>query len=147
MTNTKVNFEELLDAFEFVSFGEQYSHEGYIDLETGRIHTRSDRDDLEEEEGDETWPELDDDEGRFIQIPDKLEPDLGKPLVLRFASEQLPEHADRIRAIFSKRGAYARFKDLLESLDQLENWYAYENEAGREALREWCGENGIELES
>jgi hypothetical protein len=36
-------------------------------------------------------------------------------------------------------------KDLLAAHGVLDKWYAYEKDATDRALREWCGENGIEI--
>lgn len=65
---------------------------------------------------------------------------------MRFAAERLGDHYDQIRAIFSRKSAYRRFKDFLARVGALENWYAYEAEAKEKALREWCAENGVEAE-
>src|SRR6516165_3207892 len=56
-------------------------------------------------------------------IPDKRELDLGKPLVLDFAREFLPVDYDEVRHIFSRRGAYRRYKDLLVRRGALERSY------------------------
>jgi hypothetical protein len=53
------------------------------------------------------------DDEKYISIPDKRELNLGKPLVLDFAREFLPVDYDEVRHIFSRRGAYRRYKDLL----------------------------------
>jgi hypothetical protein len=45
---------------------------------------------------------------------------------------------------FRKRGAYARFKALLERTGQLEEWYRFQRAAVEKRLREWCEENGLE---
>jgi hypothetical protein len=45
--------------------------------------------------------------------------------------------------VFRKRGAYARFKDLLHWKKALERWYDFENKATEAALREWCEVNDI----
>ena len=71
--------------------------------------------------------------------------DLGKPLVLDFAREFLPDDYDEVRHIFSRRGAYRRYKDLLVRRTALERWYDFSNKSEEAALREWCAENGIEL--
>ena len=55
------------------------------------------------------------------RIRDKRELDLGKPLVLDFAREFLPDDYDEVRHIFSRRGAYRRYKNLLERRGALEN--------------------------
>jgi hypothetical protein len=68
---------------------------------------------------------------------------LGKPLGLKFVAQALP---DEVAAIFQRRGAYGRFKDLLKRRGKLDEWYEFENYSQREALREWCAANGIEVE-
>ena len=62
-----------------------------------------------------------------------------------FAREFLPDDYDEVRHIFSRRGAYRRYKDLLVRRGALDLWYDFSNKAEETALREWCAENGIEL--
>src|SRR5215470_3352625 len=83
------------------------------------------------------------DDKKYILIPDKRELDLGKPLVLDFAREFLPDDYDEVRRIFSRRGAYRRYKGLLVRRGALERWYDFSNKSEETALREWCAENGI----
>lgn len=90
-------------------------------------------------------PEDIDDPDKYITIPHKNELDLGKALVIKFTSEYLPEELDRVYLIFRRKGAYSRYKDLLERKGVLENWYEYENKRQNEALKEWCRENNIEI--
>jgi hypothetical protein len=52
----------------------------------------------------------------------------------------------RIGHIFSRRGAYHRYKELLVRRDALERWYDFSNKSEEGALREWCAENGIDLQ-
>jgi hypothetical protein len=73
---------------------------------------------------------------RNIWLPDKRELDLGKPLALDFARQVLPRDFDAVRRIFSKRGAYATFKQLLARRRALEQWYDFERKATKRALRE-----------
>ena len=68
---------------------------------------------------------------------------LGKPLALEFARTQLPACYEQVCAIFSRRGAYARFKALLERHQSLDAWHQWEAEQTRQALREWCTNNGL----
>jgi hypothetical protein len=82
---------------------------------------------------------------KYVQLPDKRELDLGKPLVLDFVREVLPEDFDDVRDMFRRRGAYARFKDLLDRRRALEQWYDFERKATERALREWCEMNSIEV--
>jgi hypothetical protein len=85
------------------------------------------------------------DSEKFLQIPDKRELDLGKPLPLDFARQFLPADFDDVLQFFSRRGAYARFKDLLDRRGVLDQWYDFEAKAEERALRMWCDLNSIEI--
>jgi hypothetical protein len=134
-----VSFQEIQDAFEFVSAGGGNEHHAFLCKATGAIHYHSDLSD----DFDPLPDDIEDGE-KFIPIPDKRELDLGKPLALAFAREFLAEDFDEARWIFGKRGAYAQFKGLLECRGALDHWYAFEAEAEEKALRAWCAENSIE---
>ena len=94
---------------------------------------------------DEELPEDIDTSDRYISVPHKNDLDLGRNLVLRFAAQEMSDSYERVRSIFQRKGAYARFKDLLETKALLESWYRFEAEAHDKALREWCAENGIHI--
>ena len=134
-----VSFSDLQLAFEFVSSGGMGENEAYLDRQSGKIYWHSEFGDNDEELPDDI------DDKKYILIPDKRELDLGKPLVLDFAREFLPDDYDDVRRIFSRRGAYRRYKDLLVRRGALERWYDFSNKSEETALREWCAENGIEL--
>ena len=134
-----VNFADLQLAFEFVSSGGMGENEAYLDRQSGKIYWHSEFGDNDEELPDDIGDE------KYISIPDKRQLDLGKPLVLDFAREFLPDDYDEVRHIFSGRGAYRRYKDLLVRRGTLERWYDFSNKAEEAALREWCVENGIDL--
>src|ERR1700746_2389246 len=102
-----VSFSDVQLAFEFVSSGGMGENEAYLDRQSGKIYWHSEFGDNDEELPDDI------DDEKYISIPDKRELDLGKPLVLEFAREFLPEDYDEVRHIFSQRGAYRRLKDLL----------------------------------
>ena len=94
---------------------------------------------------DEEVPEDIDEDEDYVRLPDKRELDLGKRLALRFVDEHLPDDFRRAQDIFSRRGAYARFKDLLAHRSALDQWYEYERKATERALRQWCVDNKIEV--
>lgn len=134
-----IDFKEIEDAFFFVSSAPEFEHEAILDRETGKTYYHS------EMLGDfEELPE-DIEDDRYIAIPHKKELGLGKGLVLDFTYTYLPEDAEEIEAIFRRKGAYARFKALLDKKGALQKWYDFEARAEEEALRLWCQENGIEL--
>lgn len=134
-----ISFDDIENAFFFVSMDQQYMHNAYLCKETGEILYASEMGDSDE------LPEDIDDPEKYIAIPHKNELDLGKALVLEFTSTYLPEELDKIHAIFRRKGAYSRYKDLLESKGVLENWYKFEDERRVVKLKEWCLENGIEI--
>ena len=136
-----VAWSEIQDAFEFLSAGDEFGNAAWVCRETGAIHMHSDWD-------EELWPlpEDIDDAQKYVALPTPRDLDLGRRLVMRFAAERLDKHYDDIAAIFSRKGAYRRFKDFLVRVRALEDWYAYEAKAREKALREWCAENGVEVE-
>src|SRR6478672_10339387 len=118
-----VSFSDVQLAFEFVSSGGMGENEAYLDRQSGKIYWHSEFGDNDEELPDDI------DDEKYISIPDKRELDLGKPLVLDFAREFLPDDYDEVRHIFSRRGAYRRYKDLLVRRAALERWYDFSNKS------------------
>jgi len=62
-----------------------------------------------------------------------------------FAHEYLSDEVAMIHAMFSRQGAYARYKDFLEERGMLEKWYEFESENQEKALRKWCEANLIKI--
>jgi hypothetical protein len=135
-----IAWDDILLAFEFVSAGDS-DNSAYLCRETGAMFWRS-------EIGDnfEVLPDDIDDGAKYLALPDPRDLDLGKPLVMRFADEELADRYDEVAQIFSRRGAYRRCRDLLTREGVLDKWYAFEAAAKEKALREWCAENGVEVE-
>ena len=113
-------FKDIMDAFNFVSFGQIYEHQAFLDKETGKTYWHSEFGDNEEELPDDI------DDERYIEIPHKNELGLGKNLVLDFSYEYLPSEVEEIEMIFRRKGAYSRFKSLLERKGALDKWYEFE---------------------
>ena len=135
-----VPFDRLLEAFEFVSFGPPEEHQAFVCLETGRstgiasLETtrNSCRKILTTLKGS-------------VAIPHKNDLDVGKNLVFEFIEEVLPDAMSEVERMFSRRGAYSNFKNLLERRGLLPRWYEYEATAQEKAMREWCADPGIEI--
>jgi hypothetical protein len=122
-----------------VNFGAQGENEAYLDRQSGKIYHHSEFGDNDEELPDDI------DDPKYMAIPDKRGLDLGKAVVLDFVSQHLANDYDEVRRIFSRSGAYARYKAILVERSALEHWCDFSNKAQEAALREWCSENGIEL--
>ena len=137
----RAKFQDILEAFEFVSSGEPTENEAFLSKETGAIHWHS-----EYGEDFEALPSDIDEDDKYLCIPHKKDLGLGKRLAIGFAEDFLAGDRVKVRGIFSRRGAYARFKDLLEERGMLERWYEYEASAQKEALLGWCAENGVEID-
>jgi hypothetical protein len=137
MGKASVSLSELVDALMFLGGG--YEHAAYVSLDTGEVHITGD----EAMHGEFPLPDDLETSDRYLQLPDKRELGLGGDLALAFIEAAAPDDYDRVRGYFSSRGAYARFKDLLELRNLLDRWYAYEQEAEAEALRAWCAENDL----
>jgi len=136
-----ISFSDIEDAFYFVSMDQPEMHHAYLCKETGEIFYSSEMSDF-----DELPEDIDDDPDKYISIPHKNELELGKHLVIDFTSQYLPEELGRVHSIFNHKGAYSRYKELLEEKGFLDQWHEYEKERQDEALREWCEENDIETE-
>lgn len=132
----RVDFDELIDACDWVSAGASIDVQAYINRLDGRIYWQG-------EGVDEDPPEDAGDDDAWIAVPNRNELDLGRDLALRFVEEHLPGSYAKVDGFFHSRGAYAKFKSLLDSAGQLQTWYAYERVAQREGLTRWCLDNGF----
>jgi len=134
-----IQFNEIENAYLFVSSAEHYMNSAFLNIKTGEIYYYS------ELTGENELPE-DIESDDYIEIPHKNDLDLGARLVFDFVSEYIPEKYEQVRDIFRRKGAYRRYKYLLDSLGMLQKWYEYEDQRTKAALLEWCKENGLEVE-
>ena len=135
-----MTYSTIEDAFLFVSSAAPCEHYAVVNRITGEAFFAS------EYTGESDYPDDVDGNDDYIAIPHKNDLDLGKPLVMEFVRTRRPEMTSQVLAIFSRAGAYQRYKQLLAESSLLEEWYAFENDRTKEALLEWCAENGLNLE-
>lgn len=133
-----LDFSEIRNAFEFVSSGSRDENNAYVCKKTGVIYWTSTTLDLEEEVPKDLETSLD-----YVEVPHKNELKLGQSLALTFIDQTLPDEYNFVASLFRKRGAYRRFKDMLQYQGLLEKWYAFEEQASDDALLAWCEENEI----
>lgn len=134
-----MKFDDLLAAYEWVSSSPD-DNEAFVSRFTGNVHWSSSTMELDDE-----LPEDIEDGSIYVAVPNKHDLNLGKNLALAFAEEQLADSYQTVANIFRQRGAYGRFKDLLERKGCLEAWYDYEAKATELALREWGAEEGLSI--
>jgi hypothetical protein len=132
----RVSSKDILGAFEFVSADAVGEHQAFLCKQSGKVYWYSELSDDSDELPDDVG-----DSEKYVQIPDKRELDLGKPLALNFARQFLPNDFDEVRQIFSRRSAYSRFKVLSDRRGALDQWYDFEAKAEERALRVWCDLN------
>lgn len=139
-----VSFQEIVEAFEFAGMsGGLGEYRAILCRRTGKIYVHAEFSDLAE--FNDELPDGVEDEEKYIDIPDKREIGLGKPLALDFAREVLPGDLDEVRYIFSRKGAYKKFRTLVTRRGVLDRWYDFESKATERALRQWCEQNSIEV--
>ncbi len=133
-----IKFSELLDGFEFACLSSEIECRTYIDLHTGLIYCIS-----EEYEEEEKLPDDLETSDRYLAMPDKHELNLGSRIAILFTDNVLPDDYKTVVTFFNKRGAYKHFRNLIETRNVLDQWYAFEKNATESALREWCKDHGI----
>ena len=133
-------YSTIESAFMFVSSAPPCEHYAVVNRITGETFFTSGY------TGDSDYPDDVDGNDDYISIPHKNDLELGKPLVMEFVRNRCPAMTSRVRAIFSRTGAYQRYKQFLAENSLLEEWYAFENARTKEALLEWCAVKGLVLE-
>jgi hypothetical protein len=135
-----VKYDDLTLAFDFVGSAPPFEHSAYISLDTGSIYFTSEINPMEDDIPDDL--EISD---RYLAIPHKNDLDRGMNLALAFVEQELSDRYADARDIFRSRGAYRRFKELLDSERLLDKWYKFEADSVEKALREWCADNNIRI--
>ena len=132
-----MKYADLEFEFNSVSSGDPYDHTVYVSRSTGQTYFRSDMADVDE------LPDDVEENDDYVEIPHKHDLDLGKKLVWEFVDLQIPGLKNKVQGIFSRRGAYSRYKAFLADLELLDAWHRFEDERTKEALLKWCENNGI----
>ena len=139
---TPIVIEDLEAALDWVSGSPDFGPEAYVARATGKIYWQGA--DLPDEED---LPDNLDDESEYVQVPHRNVLGLGRALALKFGDEVVPALQREIGEAFRRKGAFRRFRDLLQRAGMLERWYQYEQAAVRAALVEWALDNGFTIAS
>jgi hypothetical protein len=135
---TSVILDDLESAMQWASASSPGENSACISKTTGQIFYASDFADTVDE-----LPEDIDDASLYWSVPHKNDLELGRLLVFRYVEEWLPQEVRTVQGYFHRRGAYARFKDLLHRTGHVDRWHEYERIATEAALLEWARENGL----
>jgi len=116
-----IKLDELCNTFEFVSSGPSTDYTAYICIDTCIIYCKSNVMDLEEGiPVDLKTSDL------YIPVPHKNNLQLGQSLALLFIDQEIPQNYNLAASLFSKRGAYRRFKELLQLEGLFQKWFVFE---------------------
>ncbi|MEK6742169.1 MAG: UPF0158 family protein [Nitrospirota bacterium] len=151
----KVDLSELVFAMEL---GETMERSGYLDTETGAIidmpddiiravedgETESALVDWDDELAEKADAILSDEKYRFLLIP-KRDSREAYDLMADFAESVKDKGLrEKLAIALDGKGAFRRFRTVLEQSGELDRWYAFKEERSRDAAVEWLLENGIE---
>ena len=137
-----MKYEDLESAFQWSSSGAPFENTALLHRQTGEAFLKSMHGDF-----DEDLPEEIEDGSIYIAAPHKNDLNLGRELVFDFVEAVAPQHLSQVESFFRQRGAYSKFKSLLERESLLDEWYNYEAAATRKALLRWASENGLQITS
>lgn len=135
----KVNLSVILDAIEMAD--DNYTY--FLDLETGEsvflvdeLITGLDNEGLEDE--------IEENFERYLRLPTKFE--INEYHIMEEFIWSLPEgrQQDRLEQAIQGRGAFRRFKDMVDDLGIEKRWYQYEADAYKKMAIEWCRDHEIE---
>jgi hypothetical protein len=136
-----VALDELEQALYWVSSPPEYECTAHISRSSGRIFSCGSDGPLDSDAPDDL-----DDGTQYVALPHKNDLELGRTMVFRFVDEFAPHLTDEVHKLFRQRGAYARFKALLQRHRMLDLWHEHERRATLQALEDWATEHGFIVE-
>jgi hypothetical protein len=133
----RVDLEELAMLLE----GDEFGGGGRIDRHTGEVWSQAA---LEyAEEMDEEDVEAADDEDRWLWVEPEGSHEGYGDMQAFIATVPGPDHADLLEIAIQGRGAFRRFKDVLDRWPgELDRWFAYAEERQRGRARAWLAAAG-----
>lgn len=134
----KVNLQELAKAL-----AQSDMHQGYIDIESGRVILM--QDDLGEEEALNHVFEIEDDWEHYIPLPNAVDSEEHN-LMESFAAAQREDVKERLQEILQKSGAQIKFRQQIKHLLLRPAWEKFQQEYFLNVARDYCEENDLEYE-
>lgn len=134
----KVNLSVVLDAIEMAD--DNYTY--FLDLETGEsvfladeLITGFDNEGLEDE--------IDGNPERYLRLPTKFEIH-EYHIMEEFIWSLKGENASELEHAIKGRGAFRRFKDMIDRMGITQQWYDFQSEYYRKLSIKWCEEHNLE---
>ena len=130
----KINISTIIEAIEMADDNFTF----FLDLETGKsvlladeLSTGMDNEGLENEIE------------RFFRLPTKFEIHEYN-IMEEFIQTLKGEDADKLEQVIQGRGAFRRFKDMVNRRGITKQWYDFQADYYRNLAIAWCQEHGIE---
>ena len=121
--------------------GDEFGAGGRIDRRTGEVWSQG-AIEYAEEMGEED-PDTADDEDRWLWVNCEGSGDSYHDMQAFIATVADPGRADRLEIAIQGRGAFRRFKDVLERWpEELDRWFAFSEERQRGRARSWLADAG-----
>ena len=134
----KVKLGVILDAIEMAD--DNYTY--FLDLETGEsvfladeLVTGLDNEGLEDE--------IEENLERYLRLPTKFEIH-EYHIMEEFIWTLKGDRADKLEHAIQGRGAFRRFRDMVDRMGISQQWYDFQAEYYRKLAIEWCQEHGLE---
>ena len=119
----KINISTIIEAIEMADDNFTF----FLDLETGKSVLLADEDNPE----------------RFFRLPTKFEIHEYN-IMEEFIQTLKGEDADKLEQVIQGRGAFRRFKDMVNRRGITKQWYDFQADYYRNLAIAWCQEHGIE---
>ena len=150
----KVKIQDIADAVDFNSDMSQ----SYLNIKTGEICVYVD-DELQAAENNEDvsgspeWyreavakaKQYVDNPNDYLYLPEKFDFNEYRVMEKFISHVQKDEHAEALFKAIKGKGAFHRFKAVLERFSLTGQWYEYKNRQLQEFIEFWCKENDIEF--
>ncbi|MCR5758436.1 MAG: UPF0158 family protein [Selenomonas sp.] len=118
-------------------------HQGYIDIESGKVITL--QDDLGEEDTLNHVFEIEDDWEHYIPLPNAVDSE-ERNLMESFASAQRDEVRERLQKILQQPGAQLKFRQQVKHLLLQAAWEKFQQAYFLQVARDYCEENDLAYE-
>ena len=130
----KLNLNEVAEEFEMID-GQTHL---FYNTETGEFDFYGDYMDFDDADSEKFEDDC------WIAAPRQY--DIGEyDIMVEFAETVTDPHANELLCVaLEGKGAFRRFKDTLNRVRLVEEWYAFKRQSYINLAREWCEENELE---
>ena len=82
----------------------------------------------------------------YLSLPEKYDFNEYRIMEKFISRVIIPKQSEMLSQSIQGKGAFRRFKTMLERLGLLDEWYKYRGQKLREFVESWCKENEIDFE-